>query len=345
MQPVAPVAALNTCRMLTVAIPTFNRNHLLKACVARLLPQLGGRELLILDNASDVPVATTLGGWLDESGITNVRIVRNSSNVGSGANILRCLELCRSKWLYCLGDDDLVADDCIEIIERALESHPDALYMSFSRSGMRRSRTFTTEGLADFADRLDDWSTFLFMSSSIVHADRLRPELRWGHLYAYSWAPLQAILLKLLNRGGEVVFSDAVICHEESLSDETWVPFPVAAGKMVLPELVDDERVRRRLAHKLMSQPSLPSLTYWARVKGDGSDTVMAANRFFVELYIKRCLMYGSGPRLWLHRAIAFFVLRPRLLPTSAFRLIERLVFRAISRPVPTARPMSHDRA
>jgi glycosyltransferase involved in cell wall biosynthesis len=331
--------------MLTVAIPTFNRNHLLQDCVARLLPQLGGYELLIVDNASDVPVATTLDAWLAESGVTNVRIVRNPSNVGSGANILRCLELCRSKWLYCLGDDDLVADDCIKTIERAMQSHPDALYMSFSRSGMRRARTFTTEGLAEFADRLDDWSTFLFMSSSIVHADRLRSQLRWGYLYAYSWAPLQAILLKLLNRGGEVIFSDAVICREESLSDESWVPFPVAAGKMVLPELVDDERVRRRLARKLMSQPSLPSLIYWARAKGDGSGTVMASNRFFLELYIKRCLSYGSGPRLWLHRTIAFLVLRPRLLPTAVFGLIEKLAFRALGRPVPTARPMSNDRA
>ena len=332
--------------MLTVAIPTFNRNDLLKACVARLLPQLGGRELLIVDNASDVPVATSLGAWLEESGIANVRIVRNSSNVGAGANLLRCLELCRTDWMYCLGDDDLVADDCIETIERALKAHPQALYMSFSRRNMRRASSFVTDGLADFVDRLDDWSTFLFMSSSIVRTGPLCAELRWGYLYAYSWAPFQALLLKALAQGGEVVFAEAVLCHEESLADETWVPFPVAAGKMVLPELVDDAAVRRRLARKLMGQPTLASLIDRARSNGAGDATAVAANRFFAELYIKRCQLYVGGVQLWLVRMMAFVVLRPRLMPAPLFRLVERLAFSAAGRRVPApARPMSADRA
>ena len=62
--------------MLTVAIPTFNRNHLLLACVERLLPQLGECELLIIDNCSDTPVETTLGPWLERLGTAKVRIVR-----------------------------------------------------------------------------------------------------------------------------------------------------------------------------------------------------------------------------------------------------------------------------
>lgn len=332
--------------MLTVAIPTFNRNHLLQAAVSGLLPQLGECELLIIDNCSDTPVGTTLGPWLEASGVVNVRIVRNPVNLGSGANLLRCLELCRTDWMYCLGDDDLVADDCIETIERALDEHPAALYMSFSRSGMRRRHTFFTDGLADFVDRLDDWSTFLFMSSSVVHAGRLRAELRWGYLYAYSWAPFQVLLLKALARGGQVVFSEAMLCHEESLADETWVPFPVAAGKMVLPELIDDPAIRTRFARKLMGQPSLPSLVYRARANGAGDAAAMAANRFFVELYIRRCQMYVGGARLWLVRAMAFVVLRPRLMPTPLFRLVERLAFGAVGRRVPVAaRPMSGDRA
>lgn len=329
--------------MLTIAIPTFNRNHLLKDCVARLLPQLDGHRILIVDNASDIPVEETLGGWLREVQATNVRIVRNAANVGAGANILRCVELCDSRWLYCLGDDDLVADDCIETIERTLKDHEDALYVSFSRSVMHRDQTFRSESLEDFIARLDDWSTLLFMSASVVNAERMRKELRWGHMYAYSWAPLQAVLLKMLNQGpATVVFSDAILCHEESLSEDTWVPFPVAAGKMVLPELIEDHRLRGLLARRLMSQPSLPSLIYWARAKGNISG--MEANRFFLELYVQRCQKYSARPRLWIYRALAFVVLRPRLMPTPVFHLIEALVFRSLRRPVPTTRPMSTNR-
>lgn len=329
--------------MLTIAIPTFNRNHLLKDCVARLLPQLKGHRILIVDNASDVPVEDTLVSWLHEIQGPNVHIVRNAANVGAGANILRCVELCDSRWLYCLGDDDLVADDCIEVIERTLKSHEDALYVSFSRCAMHRDRAFRSESLEEFIARLDDWSTFLFMSASVVNAERMRKELRWGHMYAYSWAPLQSVLLKILNQGpATVIFSDAILCHEESLSEDTWVPFPVAAGKMVLPELIEDERLRGLLARKLMSQPSLPSLIYWARAKGNISG--MDANRFFLELYIERCQKYSASARLWAYRAIAYVVLRPRMMPNSVFHLIERLVFRSLGRPVPTTRPMNVNR-
>jgi hypothetical protein len=330
--------------MLTIAIPTYNRNHLLKECVARLLPQLSDHHLLIVDNASDVPVEETLGDWLREVRATNVRIVRNAANVGGGANILRCLELCGSKWLYCLGDDDLVAENCVKTIEQTVNAYDDALYISFSRKLMRRVVTFQSEGLADFVSKLDNWSTFLFMSSTIVNAERMRKELRWGYLYSYSWAPLQAVLLKLLNQGpGQVVFSHAILCHEESLSEETWIPFPVAAGKMVLPELIEDARLRKIFASKLMSQPSLPSLIYWARVTGNVCG--LGANRFFMELYIRRCMYFSSGAQLWFYRGAAFFLLRPQWTPSLLFDLAEALIFRMMGRSIPTRRPMDGNRA
>ena len=331
--------------MLTIAIPTFNRNDLLKSCVLRLLPQLNGNHrLIIVDNCSDVSVQESLGSLIDQFDATNIRIVRNAVNVGAGGNILRCLELCETQWLYCLGDDDLVALDCISTIERTIASHADALYISFSRDCFRRPAEVRTEGMAEFIYTLDDWSTFLFMSSSVVNATNLRPHSRWGYLYAYSWAPLQAILLKSLNRGGSVVFSDAIICNEESLSAETWVPFSVAAGKMVLPELIDDEELRPKLARRLMTQPTLSSLIYWARTKG-ATPTQMTSNRLAVDLYIDRCEHYTGSMRLLIYKCVAFVILRPSLLPWWLFRLLETLIFKTMRRPVPSARPMSHDRA
>ena len=167
--------------MLTIAIPTFNRNHLLRGCLERLLPQMGSNhQLLIVDNCCDVPVQEYLDGWLTGFGRKNMRIVRNSINVGSGANLLRCLELCETSWLYCLGDDDLVADDCIQKIESTLTRHPQALYVSFSREVARRSCVTRTTGLIEFISCLNDWSSFLFMSSSVVNAKMMRPMARWA---------------------------------------------------------------------------------------------------------------------------------------------------------------------
>lgn len=334
--------------MLTIAIPTFNRNHLLRDCLERLLPQMKStHQLLVVDNCSDVPVQGYLDGWLTECGQKNIRIVRNSINVGSGANLLRCLELCETSWLYCLGDDDLVADDCIQKIERALATHPEALYISFSRQVARRPYVTCTNGLTEFISHLNDWSSFLFMSSSIVNAGKMRPVARWGYLYSYTWAPFQAILLKLLNSGGEVVFSDDIICHEESLSENTWVPFPVAAGKMLLPELVDSKELRCALAAKLMAKPSSIALVYLARATS-ADWTTLERNRFFVRLYLQRCAGY-VGIRNWIRLVMARFLacvmLRPSVLPDGAFRGIESMAFYVMNRKIPLNKPMSDDRA
>lgn len=334
--------------MLTIAIPTFNRNHLLRGCLERLVPQMSSNhQLLIVDNCSDVPVQDYLDGWLTDQGQKNIRIVRNSINVGSGANLLRCLELCETAWLYCLGDDDLVADDCIQKIETTLAAYPEALYISFSREVARRSCVTRTRDLKEFISHLDDWSSFLFMSSSVVNAGKMRPVARWGYLYSYTWAPFQAILLKLLNSGGEVVFSDQIICHEESLSDDTWVLFPVAAGKMLLPELVDRNELRGALAAKLMAKPSSIALVYLARATSEDR-TTLERNRFFVRLYLQRCANYigiRSGIRLAMLRSLACVMLRSSMLPNVAFRVIESVAFHVMNRKVPSVKPMSDDRA
>jgi abequosyltransferase len=329
--------------VLTVAIPTFNRNHLLKACISRLLPQMHrGQRLLIVDNGSDVPVQETLGAWLKEQDAVDVQIVRNAVNVGGGANILRCLELCDTEWLYCLGDDDLVADDAIRNIEATIEAHPGALYLSFSRYFRRRRAVAVAHGLEQLVQLLEDWSSFLFMSSTVVNAAQLRPHARWGFLYAYSWAPLQAILLKCLEQGGTVVFSDRVLCVAESQSDEGWVPFRVAAGKMVLPELIADRALRARFATRLMEQPRPALLLYWARADGDGE--VLEGSRFFIDLYLRRCAQYARPAAMLFYRLLAAWMLCPRLFPRWLFEAVESVTLRVTRRPRPPARSMSHDR-
>ena len=53
--------------MITIAIPTYNRNRTLKENLRLLLPQLTDRcRLLIIDNCSDTPVAETLADLLPD---------------------------------------------------------------------------------------------------------------------------------------------------------------------------------------------------------------------------------------------------------------------------------------
>jgi glycosyltransferase involved in cell wall biosynthesis len=341
------VLFVRNINMLTIAIPTYNRNQLLLRCLERLVPQLGfNHQLIIIDNCSEKSVSDYLDECSFDCNQKRIRIIRNAINIGGGGNLLRCLEYTESTWLYCLGDDDLVADDCIEKIEKAIKEYPKALYISFSREMAPRKFVTITQGLREFTSALDDWSSFLFMSSTIINAEKMRPAARWGYLYSYTWAPFQAILIKLLNTSGEVVFSNEVICVEESLSNDTWVPFPVAAGKMVLPELVDRKDLRAELAARLMSKPSSVALIYLARATSKDKNT-LERNRFFVLLYLRRCAEFsnfGNCFKLILYNILVWVMLTPYLLPDKIFKYIEISAFKLINRKIPSSRPMSDDR-
>lgn len=330
--------------MLTICIPTYNRNDLLNQCLAKLLPQLGSdHRLIVIDNCSDVPVQNSLGNMLDQCEASEVRIVRNAVNLGGVGNILRSLELCETNWLYCLGDDDLVAPDCILKIEHAIAIHSDALYISFSRTSAVRSAVVRTDGMNEFISNFDDWNTFLFMSTSVVNAGAMRDYIRWGYLYSYSWAPFQAILLKILNNGGSVIFSSDVICIEESRADETWVPFPVVAGKMILPELIEDDFLRKKFARRLVLQTPILSHIYWARV-GAKNSADLEKFKMYVNLYIDRRGFYEGLISMLIMRGIAFIFLSKRLIPTPLFNAFTYLSFKFLNRQAPSQRKFDYRR-
>ncbi|RZK28376.1 MAG: glycosyltransferase family 2 protein, partial [Hymenobacter sp.] len=107
--------------MLTIAIPTYNRNERLARSLEILVPQLSaGVKLVIIDNCSSVPIKDTVEPYL----LSNVKVVRNTYNIGMAANILRCFENCDTEWLWVLGDDDPPHKNAVEIIIQEIKAHP-----------------------------------------------------------------------------------------------------------------------------------------------------------------------------------------------------------------------------
>lgn len=99
--------------LLSVCIPTFNRGSFLAELLESLLPQFTAlaltstwAELLISDNASSDETAAIIAAF-QARGLP-VRSVRNSANVGADANFLQCLSLAEGKYVWLLGDDDLI---------------------------------------------------------------------------------------------------------------------------------------------------------------------------------------------------------------------------------------------
>ncbi len=118
-------------RLLTIAIPTFNRNKILHRTLELIIPQMESWvELIIVDNNSAIPVSETIRNLCEEYPNLNVRIVRNSANIGANANVLRCIEYCESEYIWILGDDDFPIENVLKKIFLKLESR-DPVWVNF----------------------------------------------------------------------------------------------------------------------------------------------------------------------------------------------------------------------
>ena len=116
--------------MLTIAIPTFNRNKILRKNLIKLLPQLTDKcRLIIIDNSSPTPVQIDIEELLITFPGTDIRIIRNKHNVGLTGNIIKCFEQCEDGWLWILGDDDEVKDDAVSTILHDIECNNQKTWM------------------------------------------------------------------------------------------------------------------------------------------------------------------------------------------------------------------------
>jgi glycosyltransferase involved in cell wall biosynthesis len=241
---------------LTVAIPTYNRNEVLRESLTHLLPQLGDEcELLILDNHSDVPVEVGLGDLLARYPRLRWRVVRHNANLGSAANILRCFELCETEWMWLLSDDDHPARDAVATVLAQLTAHPECTSLHFASNAYRREEGFLATGLRELVFRVDSWSHLLFMSVGVFNCRLLRPHLRMGYYFAYSLSPHVSLVLSALGEGGSCYFPKDEIVVRQAPAE--WSAIRAILGKATLLELPMDDDVRRELARKMRSRPSL----------------------------------------------------------------------------------------
>ncbi len=247
---------------LTIAIPTYNRNDILRENLPLLLSQLTPAcKLLIVDNCSDICVTDTLNTLLAGISEMNVEIVRNRANIGGAANIMRCVELCETEWLWVLSDDDKVKPNAIATVFQSITLNPNCIFFNFSRQldgYYLREQLFITRGFEEFVERFDYFSELVFISSCIWSAKAVQPQLKFGYRFAYSMYPNLALLLTSLGEDGICCFSnECIVDFEPAPVGELWSPLLSYLGFATLFELPLGPQVRRKLAAKYR-----PSLEY-----------------------------------------------------------------------------------
>ena len=101
---------------LNFTIPSYNRiENLLEVIENFKLCKNSNFGVIILDNASPDFNLNKINNSLNNIEF-GLKLYRNKVHIGPDANLLRCMELSKSEWIYMLGDSKILREDAVEII-------------------------------------------------------------------------------------------------------------------------------------------------------------------------------------------------------------------------------------
>ncbi|MGC3943258.1 MAG: glycosyltransferase family 2 protein [Chryseolinea sp.] len=125
-------------KLLTIAIPTYNRAPLLDKQLAWLANAIKGfehdLEIFVSDNCSTDNTQDIITKWKSKiSGVT-FNSCRNNENIGVMKNIMNCLTSAQTKYVWAIGDDDPIEDRSIPYVIGKFKQHDDVslLFLNFS---------------------------------------------------------------------------------------------------------------------------------------------------------------------------------------------------------------------
>jgi glycosyltransferase involved in cell wall biosynthesis len=169
--------------LLTLAIPTYNRALFLRQFLDSVRDQLPSSpevELIVSDNASTDETAHILGEELRNG--TRLTYIRNEENIGADRNFLQCYDRASGKYVWVMGDDDVLAPHSLRrIVECLSKDEFDLVYLtpfgfegadppaSMAPTALRNARTFRSPEA--FARRVHFF--FAMISANIVNKDRV----------------------------------------------------------------------------------------------------------------------------------------------------------------------------
>jgi glycosyltransferase involved in cell wall biosynthesis len=120
--------------LLSICIPTYNREKELSLLLSTIIPQCIGKqvEIVVSDNAS---VDDTFNVCKKYTAMYNwIKYQCQPSNLGFAKNLVSALNLAKGKYLWMLGDDELINENSVQRILSALaENEPNLMICNLSR--------------------------------------------------------------------------------------------------------------------------------------------------------------------------------------------------------------------
>ena len=138
-------------KILSICIPTYNRAKVIDRLFQNISKEIDGVaeavEVCVSDNASTDETQSLLNKWKK---MLPLRYNINNSNLGYDINVLKAIELAQGKFIWLMGDDDLIVQGSLKRLIKNLEMNSDkdlgAVYLNL----LVRKRWVDCFGFNDF---------------------------------------------------------------------------------------------------------------------------------------------------------------------------------------------------
>ena len=196
-------------KLLSICIPTFNRQGYLDALLANIEKQLKQFDLyqkvevIVSDNCSEdetASTATKYANFVDYS--------RNDKNIGPDANFLSLFSKAEGEYIWLPGDDDEIRGDTIAYIINCIEDLKfDFLYLKTEGEQIEHvQRGALKLSNVELLTRVNIFTTF--MTSQVIRADLIKEQIEDARVYLGGFMAYYKIFLEALWRSEKCFISN-----------------------------------------------------------------------------------------------------------------------------------------
>lgn len=237
---------INKTLSLTVVIPTYNRiNQLIRLLKSFLKTNyLLIDEFVISDNHSPYNVMDVLQKELPVDFLAKCRIVINNYNIGGQGNINNSFLLANTKWMWIIGDDDIVTNDSLDIISQDIFSDPDCAWFKYSTSNIGAIEediviTSLHDFIAYYSVKKRHSGNLVFLSNNIYNLHKLFPYINYAFDYSYTF--VSQIIPPLMGLDAKQIYvkyrSKSICQYSIPENDEQWDCIKVFLGTATIENM------------------------------------------------------------------------------------------------------------
>ena len=204
---------------LTLIITTYNR----KVPLIKMLKSIENQghyddfKLIISNNSSDYNVEEWVKQNVSDSFFEIVEFYNRPFNIGGDLNIAFTFQLCQTKWMWLLSDDDYLSEGAIDVVLRDIYNNSEVATLKYSIVGFSPNIDYsinTIDGFLDYYLKSNQSSgEMIFMSNNVFNLEKVGKYIGYAPMSAHTYmSQMVPTFLSLMRENSKVVFKpDAII--------------------------------------------------------------------------------------------------------------------------------------